>query len=89
MREEARRRALLRVASQAAQLAYNDEMHVDEAIGNVQAELIRLATPSTTAVRHYPYGGAGIMSRRWVNLRALDMLRRAALVTLAEKQEVS
>jgi len=50
---------------------------------------VALATPSTTAVRHYPYGGAGIMSRRWVNLRALDMLRRAALVTLAEKQEVS
>lgn len=45
---EARRRALLRIASQAAQLAYDSETHVDEAIGNVQAELIRLAMPATT-----------------------------------------
>lgn len=50
---------------------------------------VALATPDTTMVRHYPYGGVGIMSRRWVNLRALDLLRRAAQVTLAEKQEVA
>jgi nicotinamide-nucleotide amidase len=43
---------------------------------------LALGTPSTTRVLHYPYGGAGELARRWIVLRALDVLRREALKRL-------
>jgi nicotinamide-nucleotide amidase len=45
---------------------------------------IALATPATTEVVRYPFGGAGAVARRWVTLRALDLLRRHALARLRE-----
>jgi nicotinamide-nucleotide amidase len=44
---------------------------------------LALGTPSTTRVLHYPYGGAGELARRWIVLRALDVLRREALKRIA------
>ncbi len=43
---------------------------------------LALGTPSTTQVVHYPYGGSGELARRWIVLRALDVLRREALKQL-------
>jgi competence/damage-inducible protein CinA-like protein len=43
---------------------------------------VALATPDTTEVVHYPFGGSGAIARRWVTLRVLDLLRRRALVQL-------
>ena len=43
---------------------------------------LALGTPSTTRVLHYPYGGSGELARRWIVLRALDVLRREALKRL-------
>jgi len=43
---------------------------------------IALATPDTTEVVRYPFGGSGAVARRWVTLRILDLLRRHALVRL-------
>jgi len=47
VRDNAQRRRLLALASSAAQLAYNEDKHISEAIGNVRAELVRMATPET------------------------------------------
>jgi nicotinamide-nucleotide amidase len=47
---------------------------------------VALATPDTTEVMRYPFGGTGAVARRWVTLRVLDLLRRHALVRL-EKQK--
>jgi competence/damage-inducible protein CinA-like protein len=45
---------------------------------------VALATPDTTEVVRYPFGGAGAVARRWVTLRILDLLRRQALVQLCK-----
>jgi nicotinamide-nucleotide amidase len=50
---------------------------------------VALATPDTTVVRHYPYGGAGFLARRWVSLRAVDLLRRQALSLVPDPQSLS
>jgi nicotinamide-nucleotide amidase len=47
---------------------------------------VALATPDTTDVVHYAFGGSGAVARRWVTLRVLDLLRRHALARL-EKQK--
>jgi nicotinamide mononucleotide (NMN) deamidase PncC len=44
--------------------------------------VIALATPTTTEIVHYPFGGSGDIARRWVTLRTLDLLRRQALAQL-------
>lgn len=46
--------------------------------------VVALATPDTTLVREYPFGGQGYLAKRWVTLRALDLLRRQALDRLAQ-----
>ncbi|MCX7707855.1 MAG: CinA family protein, partial [Anaerolineae bacterium] len=43
---------------------------------------LALGTPSTTIVKHYPYGGTGTLATRWITLRGLDILRRQALAKL-------
>ena len=48
---------------------------------------VALATPDVTEIRHHPYGGEGFLSRRWVALRTVDLLRRQALARLAKLQE--
>jgi nicotinamide-nucleotide amidase len=45
---------------------------------------VALATPSTTEVVRYPFGGEGAVARRWVTLRVLDLLRRHALARLCQ-----
>jgi nicotinamide-nucleotide amidase len=45
---------------------------------------IALATPTSTEVVRFPFGGAGVIARRWVTLRVLDLLRRRALAQLSE-----
>jgi nicotinamide-nucleotide amidase len=37
---------------------------------------VALATPDTTLVRRYPYGGSGFLARNWVTLRTIDLVRR-------------
>ena len=44
--------------------------------------VVALATPDTTEVVRYPFGGSGAIARRWVTLRTLDLLRRHALAQL-------
>jgi len=51
---------------------------------------VALATPDTTEVVYYPFGGSGAVARRWVTLRILDLLRRHALAQVrktASKKE--
>lgn len=45
---------------------------------------VALATPDTTEVVRYPFGGSGAVARRWVTLRVLDLLRRHALARLRD-----
>jgi nicotinamide-nucleotide amidase len=47
---------------------------------------VALGTPDTTVISRYPFGGDGEIARRWVVLRALDLLRRAALDRLEERE---
>ncbi|MCX7671154.1 MAG: CinA family nicotinamide mononucleotide deamidase-related protein [Anaerolineae bacterium] len=47
---------------------------------------VALATPAATVVRRYPYGGTGFLARQWVTLRALDLVRRQALVQLNQER---
>jgi nicotinamide-nucleotide amidase len=49
--------------------------------------VMALATPDDTQVREYRFGGQGYLARRWVTLRALDLLRRAAQAKLAQGGE--
>lgn len=46
---------------------------------------VALATPSTTIVKHYQFGGTGTLAARWVTLRAVDLLRRQALAELSKR----
>jgi nicotinamide-nucleotide amidase len=48
---------------------------------------VALATPSTTTVASYPFGGSGTIARRWVTLRVLDLLRRQALAQIEKYKE--
>ena len=48
---------------------------------------VALAAPDATLVRDYAFGGQGYLAKRWVTLRALDLLRRQALVKLAEQAQ--
>jgi nicotinamide-nucleotide amidase len=43
---------------------------------------VALGAPDATIVQRFPYGGAGPLARRWVALRALDLLRRQAIARL-------
>jgi nicotinamide-nucleotide amidase len=43
---------------------------------------VALATPDTTLVRRYPYGGSGFLARNWITYRTLDLVRRQALARL-------
>jgi nicotinamide mononucleotide (NMN) deamidase PncC len=45
---------------------------------------VALATPDTTIVRRYPYGGSGFLARNWITYRTLDLVRRQALVRLVQ-----
>ncbi|MEJ5198746.1 MAG: CinA family nicotinamide mononucleotide deamidase-related protein [Anaerolineae bacterium] len=47
---------------------------------------VALATPTATVVRRYPYGGTGFLARQWVTLRAIDLVRRQALVQLNQEK---
>jgi nicotinamide-nucleotide amidase len=48
---------------------------------------VALATPHSTEVARYPFGGSGAVARRWVTLRTLDLLRRHALARLEQHKE--
>ena len=43
---------------------------------------IAFGTPSTTVVKRYQFGGEGTLARIWVTVRALDLLRRQAILGL-------
>ena len=43
---------------------------------------VALGAPDTTIVRHFPYGGRGVLARNWIVLRSLDLLRRQAIARL-------
>ena len=43
---------------------------------------VALGAPDATIVQRFPYGGSGVLARRWVTLRALDLLRRQAIARL-------
>ncbi len=43
---------------------------------------LALVTPEATHVRHYPYGGQGVVTRTRISLAALDLLRRTAFEKL-------
>ena len=45
---------------------------------------VALATPDTTIVRRYPYGGSGFLARNWITYRTLDLVRRQALARLVQ-----
>jgi nicotinamide-nucleotide amidase len=55
------------------------EVHGDVYGAETGQTCVALATPDATVVRHYPFGGDGVIARTWVTLRALDLLRRQAL----------
>lgn len=48
---------------------------------------VALATPTTTVVRRYPYGGSGFLARQWVTLRAIDLVRRQVLAQLKQEKD--
>jgi nicotinamide-nucleotide amidase len=47
---------------------------------------VALAAPDATQVQEYPFGGDAFLARRWVTLRAVDLLRRQALARLARRE---
>jgi nicotinamide-nucleotide amidase len=51
--------------------------------GDTGQTFAALATPDSTVVLQYPYAGGGFLSRRWVSLRVIDLLRRQALARLS------
>ena len=51
---------------------------------NTGQSYVALVTPDTTVMHAYPYGGTGVLSRAWVSMRAIDILRRQALMRLAD-----
>jgi len=55
------------------------EAHGDVYTGETGQTWVALATPDATVVRHYPFGGDGVIARTWVTLRSLDLLRRQVL----------
>ena len=55
---------------------------VQLALHDTGETVVALATPDTTKVVRYPFGGSGAIARRWVTLRTLDLLRRHALAQL-------
>jgi nicotinamide-nucleotide amidase len=68
-------------------LAILGDLHVS---GDVYGEetgqtFVALGAPHITIVQHFPYGGAGPLARRWVVLRALDLLRRQAIARLGAR----
>ncbi len=65
-------------------LAILGDLHVS---GDVYGEdtgqtFVALGAPDATIVQRFPYGGAGPLARRWVVLRALDLLRRQAIARM-------
>jgi nicotinamide mononucleotide (NMN) deamidase PncC len=65
-------------------LAILGDMHVGgDVYGDETGQsFVALGAPDATIVRHFPYGGSGPLARRWVTLRALDLLRRQAIARL-------
>jgi nicotinamide-nucleotide amidase len=68
-------------------LAILGDLHVS---GDVYGEetgqtFVALGAPDATIVQRFPYGGSGVLARRWVTLRALDLLRRQAIARLEAK----
>jgi nicotinamide-nucleotide amidase len=60
----------------------------EDVYGDDQGEtFVALATPDTTQVIRYPFGGDGEVARRWVTLRILDLLRRGAQARLEKHKE--
>jgi nicotinamide-nucleotide amidase len=65
-------------------LAMLGDLHVS---GDVYGEetgqtFVALGAPDATIVQRFPYGGSGVLARRWVTLRVLDLLRRQAIARL-------
>ena len=65
-------------------LALLGDLHVgDDVYGDETGQtFVALGAPDATIVQRFPYGGAGPLARRWVVLRALDLLRRQAIARL-------
>jgi nicotinamide-nucleotide amidase len=70
-------------------LAILGDLHVS---GDVYGEetgqtFVALGAPDATVVQRFPYGGSGVLARRWVTLRALDLLRRQAIAKLKARSK--
>jgi len=68
-------------------LALLGDLHVgDDVYGTETGQtFVALGAPDVTIVQRFPYGGSGVLARRWVTLRALDLLRRQAIARLEAK----
>ena len=69
-------------------LAILGDLHVS---GDVYGEeigqtFVALGAPDATIVQRFPYGGSGVLARRWVTLRVLDLLRRQAIARLEARR---
>ena len=60
-------------------LAVLGDLHVgDDVYGEETGQtFVALGAPDATIVQRFPYGGSGVLARRWVTLRALDLLQKA------------
>ncbi len=47
--------------------------------GQTGQTFVALATPDATVVRRFPYGGVGFLSRTWITVRTVDLVRRQAI----------
>ena len=65
-------------------LALLGDLHAGDDVYGAETgqTFVALGAPDTTIVQRFPYGGAGPLARRWVVLRALDLLRRQAIARL-------
>ena len=69
-------------------LALLGDLHVgDDVYGEETGQtFVALGAPDATIVQRFPYGGSGVLARRWVTLRALDLLRRQAIARLEARR---
>ena len=65
-------------------LAILGDLHVSDDVYGAETgqTFVALGAPDATIVRHFPYGGSGVLARNWVVLRSLDLLRRQAIARL-------
>jgi nicotinamide-nucleotide amidase len=69
-------------------LALLGDLHVGDDVYGAETgqTFVALGAPDATIVQRFPYGGSGVLARRWVTLRALDLLRRQAIARLEARR---